>query len=164
MKTLLILRHAKSSWDDETLDDFERPLNERGQYDAPRIGRLLRTRDLLPEKIFCSTALRARSTLELVCEAADYHGPLELRDDLYLAPASTYINLLKDVAEPLSRVLVIGHNPGLESLVTELTGAMEHMPTGGLAVVELPIDQWHQLRPRIAGRLLNLFRPKTLDD
>lgn len=164
MKTLLILRHAKSSWDDESLDDFDRPLNERGQRDAPRMGRLLRERDLLPELILCSTALRARSTLEKVCEAAGYQGPCELRDDLYLAPAATYVYLLRGVEEPVSRVMVIGHNPGLESLVTELTGATEHMPTAGLAVVELPIDRWLQLRRTTAGRLVHFFRPKMLGD
>ena len=164
MKTLLILRHAKSSWDDESLDDFDRPLNQRGNRDAPRIGQLLRERDLLPELILCSTAVRAYSTLERVCEAADYQGQFELHSDLYLAPSATYVELLQEVAEPLDRVMVIGHNPGLETLLTDLTGAVEHMPTGGLAVVELPIERWQQLRRPTAGRLLHLFRPKTLDD
>lgn len=164
MKTLLILRHAKSSWDDEALDDFDRPLNQRGNRDAPRMGQLLRKRDLLPELILCSTAVRACSTLEHVCQAADYHGQFELYDDLYLAPPATYVERLHDVAEPTDRVMVIGHNPGLEMLLTDLTGAVEHLPTAALAVIELPIERWQQLRRPTAGRLRHLFRPKTLDD
>lgn len=162
MKTLLLLRHAKSSWDDESLDDHERPLNPRGKRDAPRIGQLLRQRDLLPELILCSTAVRARQTLNRVCRAAEYEGEPLLCDDLYLAPPDAYVGTLRGVDEPVDRVMVIGHNPGLESLLTHLTGEVEHFPTAGLAVIELPIARWQDLRLSAAGRLVDFFRPKEL--
>lgn len=163
MKTLLLLRHAKSSWDDESLDDHDRPLNDRGKRDAPRMGQLLQNRGLLPALILCSTAVRARKTLKKVCQAAEYEGPHALRGELYLAPPEVYVGVLQGVAEPTETVMVIGHNPGLESLLTCLTGEMEHFPTAALAVIELPIDRWQDLRLSATGRLIDLFRPKEIE-
>ena len=164
MKTLLILRHAKSSWDDESLDDHDRPLNKRGKRDAPRMGQLLRDEDLLPELILCSTAVRARKTLDKVCEAANYGGEKALNGELYMAGPSTYVDVLRSVDDRVERVMVVGHNPGLEELLSDLAGIDEHLSTAALAVVELPIERWNELELRTAGKLVQLFRPKELPD
>ena len=164
MKYLLILRHAKSSWDDESLDDHERPLNARGKRDAPRIGRLLREENWLPQLVLCSTAVRARKTWARVSKAAGYDGPVAMQGLLYLASPSVYVDCLRSVRDDVQVAMVVGHNPGLEQLLFQLTGADEPMPTAALAVVELPIESWHDLSDVTRGKLITLYRPKELDD
>ena len=163
MKTLLILRHAKSSWKDEGLTDFDRPLNGRGQRDAPRMGTLLREHDLIPDKILSSNAVRARSTALLAAEAAGFKGDLELTADFYLAPPATYLQRLAMLPEEVGRVMVVGHNPGLEELVAHLTGTDDPFPTAALAKVNLPIESWSELTPTTEGELDGLWLPKEMD-
>src|SRR5688500_15561286 len=110
MKTLLLLRHAKSSWKDDSLDDHDRPLNERGKQEAPRMGQLLLDEQLLPDIILSSDAKRARRTVEKVCDAAGYRGETVLTSELYLANAAGYLKVLSRLPEHVSRVLVVGHN------------------------------------------------------
>ncbi len=164
MKTLLILRHAKSSWNDEELDDHERPLNDRGKRDAPRVGELLREKNLVPDLVLCSTAVRARKTLARLIKTCKYEGETALQGQLYLAPPSAYLASLKNVIDDAQRVLVVGHNPGLEQLLFQLAGVEEPMPTAALAVVELPIDHWSELTESTRGELLQIYRPKELPD
>ena len=162
MKTLLILRHAKSSWKDSSLADHDRPLNKRGKRDAPRMGKLLREQDLVPDRIISSTAKRARNTAKAVAKACQCEGKVELTSEFYHAGPGSYLAVLQNVPDDDQRVMVIGHNPGMEALVTHLTGRMETMPTAALAHVELPIDQWMELDYEVQGGLLDLWRPKTL--
>lgn len=161
MKTLLILRHAKSSWAGNTAD-HERPLNKRGQRDAPRIGELLRAEDLLPDLILTSTAVRARTTADLVAEYSGYEGsPRQVRSFYHGSP-SAFVHALRALPAGYDRVLVVAHNPGLEELLEELTGEDEVLPTGALARVSLPITHWSQLRANGGGELLDLWRPREL--
>lgn len=162
MKTVLILRHAKSSWASDKLSDHERPLNSRGQRDAPRMGRLLRDEDLLPGLILTSSAVRARATAHLVAEASGYDGPIEQSRDFYLADAATFLHALRRLADDYHRVLVVAHNPGLEELLDELTGEDERLPTAALAVVAMPVEQWRGLRADGQGQLMALWRPREL--
>ena len=162
-KTLLLLRHAKSSWKDETLADHERPLNRRGKKAAPRMGHLLREEGLVPERIISSTAVRARTTAWAVAEASGFRGHVSLRPELYLALPETYLEATRRVEGDPGRVLLVGHNPGLEQLLGELTGSCERMPTAALAVVSLPIAHWPELGPQTTGKLVRLWRPKELD-
>jgi phosphohistidine phosphatase len=163
MKTILILRHAKSSWASDTLPDHERPLNKRGQRDAPRIGRLIRAEDLLPDLILTSTAVRARSTADLVAEASGYEGPIEQSRSLYMADAPAFIHALRSLTDDHIRVLIVAHNPGLEELLVELTGEDETLPTAALAVVAAPVESWAGLRADAQSELLQLWRPRELD-
>ncbi len=163
MKTLLILRHAKSSWKDDDLADHDRPLNKRGKRDAPRIGRRLRESQLAPELIVSSTAKRARKTASSVAEACAYEGVLELDGSLYLASPSQYILVLRRVPEQVQRVLVVGHNPGAEELLAQLTGQEVGLPTGALAHVEVDVAGWGDLTEQTRGRLVDLWRPAELD-
>ena len=162
MKTLLILRHAKSSWDDPGLKDHDRPLNPRGARDAPRMGRLLVDEDLIPERILSSTAVRALSTAELAAAEFDQDVEIEVTRDLYLASPHTYVEVLEELAGPAERVMVVGHNPGISALVTVLTGELEEMPTAALAAVELDIEEWDHLGRAGTGALLGFWRPKAL--
>jgi phosphohistidine phosphatase len=163
MKTLLVLRHAKSSWNDTALDDHERPLNSRGERDAPRMGELVREHRLTPDVIISSDATRAQLTAEAAGEAAGYTGKILLDNRLYHAGAADIVAVLRTVPETNSGiVMIVGHNPGLEQLVAELTGDEEDLPTAALAQIVLPIDRWRDLDVSTRGTLLGLWRPKDL--
>lgn len=162
VKELLLLRHAKSSWDNAHLSDFERPLNERGRYDAPRIGRLLRQADLVPELIITSSAVRAATTAEWVAEAAGYEGEIRAREGLYLAEPETYLAVLKKEADPYGRVMIVGHNPTMEEMVEMLAGRGERMPTGAVAHFQLSIVAWDKFSSSTSVTLLNVWWPREL--
>ena len=163
MKTLLVLRHAKSSWDDTALDDHERPLNERGRRDGPRMGELVREHRLTPDIIISSDAVRARRTAEAVAKATRYAGEVRLDRLLYLASPADILAVLRTIRETKAgTVMIVGHNPGLEELVTQLTGEQQDLPTAALAQIGLPIDRWRDLKMSTRGRLLDLWRPKEL--
>ena len=163
MKTLLILRHAKSSWKQPGLADHDRPLNRRGNRDAPRVGLLLRRQALTPDLIVSSTAERARATAVQVADGAGCGSPVELDRRLYLAEPEAIVDVVRNLGGEASRVLVVGHNPGLQELVARLTGRDELLPTAALAQIELPSADWAELRTFSPGRLAGLWRPKELD-
>lgn len=163
MKKLLLLRHAKSSWEDRSLSDHDRPLNERGERDAPRMGRLLRDEGLWPDLILSSTARRARRTAELLLtdrESDTSEDDTEIRylSELYLADPEDYLGAVRRVAGQAESVLVVGHNPGLEMLLQSLTDAWHRLPTAAIARIDLPIDAWTDLTPG-KGVLAGLWRP-----
>lgn len=162
MKELLILRHAKSSWSNSYLSDHDRPLNERGRHDAPRMGRLLRTEGLTPDLIITSSAERALTTAELVALHSGYEASLQVTRALYHAGPTTYLAQLRQVDDTQQRVMVVGHNPGMEELVEELSGHYEQMSTASLAHISLPIKRWAECKNSITGRLLNLWRPREI--
>jgi phosphohistidine phosphatase len=163
MKTLLVLRHAKSSWSDPALDDHERPLNKRGQRDGLRMGELVREHRLTPDIIISSDAVRARLTAEAVAEAAPYEGEILLDRRFYLASPAGILAVLRTVRETNAEtVMIVGHNPGLEELVEQLTGEQQDLPTAALARIVLPIDRWRDLKKSTRGTLFGLWRPKEL--
>lgn len=164
MKTLLILRHAKSDWGNSRLSDHDRPLNDRGQFDAPRMGAWLRRQKLVPQLIISSTAVRARTTAELVAQACDFPGELRTERKLYLAGPPDYIELLNEVPDSYERVMVVGHNPGLEELVFVLTDVQRPLTTANVAVVELPIESWGELTLFGDGRLRHHWQPGDLPE
>lgn len=151
MKRLLVLRHAKSDWSDGSLDDWQRPLNDRGRRDAPRVGEWLRGRSRQPDAIITSDAVRARTTAEAVAKAAGYAGAIVIEPSLYHATPQAVIEVLNGVAGAAQTVLIVGHNPGLEDLVRRLTGEYHAMPTAALIELELPIEQWSELDVTIAA-------------
>ena len=162
MKTLMLLRHAKSSWDDETLDDHDRPLNKRGKKIAPKMGEHLRAKGLLPNLIVTSTAKRARSTAKLVAEAGGYRGEVRRDPALYLAPPDVYVRLASSTDDGIERLMLVGHNPGIEACVDILCGTEEVMPTAGLAVISAPIASWSELTLQVRCKLESFWRPKEL--
>ncbi len=162
MKTVLILRHAKSSWNAPELFDYDRPLNKRGKRAAPRMGYHLREQGLIPDLILSSSAKRARKTAAKVAKACGYDGKPELLDAFYLAPPGVYFETLQALPDTYQCVMVVGHNPTMEELVMHLTEQIERMPTAALAYVTLPIKQWKALDFATRGTLVNLWTPKTL--
>jgi phosphohistidine phosphatase len=163
MKTLLVMRHAKSSWADDNLPDHDRPLNARGKRAGPRMGELLREHGLVPDRLICSTALRARQTARSVAEASGFSGVIEERAELYLAAPEIYVAVIRKLEAKASIGLVIGHNPGVEELVFGLSGEQQAMPTGAIAQLELAIDDWSELALEPRARLVRVWRPKELD-
>ncbi len=162
MKTLLILRHAKSSWADASLSDHERPLKKRGRRDAPKMGALLRDEELTPEIIVSSTARRAMETAELVAAESEFEGELIATRELYHADLESYLEVVREHAGTSDVVMLVGHNPGLEDLVEQLSGSWQRMPTAALAQIELDIDSWSALDDDATGRLANLWLPREL--
>lgn len=162
MKTLLLLRHAKSSWKHPELADHDRPLNKRGQRAAPRMGALLHDEDLTPDLIITSTAVRALRTAELVAEACGYEGELKRTRKLYEGGPETYFKILRETDEAARCVLMVGHNPTLEELVEQLTGEAEALPTSALVHIELPLKRWRDLRDDSEGKLKQIWRPKEI--
>jgi len=159
-RVLLVLRHAKSSWDDAGLSDHDRPLNRRGERDAPRMGRLLREQQLLPGLALCSTALRARTTLELALEAAAWRCEVRSIPALYGAAPPEILAVVADAPPHVERVLLVGHNPGLEELVRDLTGEPITLPTAALAALDCECEAWRGLRA--PARLAGFWKPKKL--
>lgn len=160
MKTLLILRHAKSSWKDTALPDHDRPLNERGKRDAPRVGRLLREEGLAPELILCSTAKRARQTAEAVADESGFAGEVQLVEAFYGGGPEAYRETLQALPGAPGSVMVVGHNPDLEELLESLTGERPGLPTAALAQISLPINDWQDLTEDVEGELVHLWTPR----
>ncbi|HEX8368627.1 MAG TPA: histidine phosphatase family protein [Pyrinomonadaceae bacterium] len=159
MKTLFILRHAKSSWDNPDLADFERPLNERGLQAAPFVGKLMRERRLRVDLILSSPARRAGQTATLVKEAAELAAELRYDERIYEASPTSLLYLLAETEDEFDSVLLVGHNPGLEGLIKILSGGILSMPTAALAEIELNVDFWSKIAAE-SGRLNFVVRPK----
>ncbi len=162
MKTLLILRHAKSSWKHAELADHERPLNKRGQRDAPRMGQLVAEEGLTPDLILSSSAVRARRTAVAVADNCGYDDEVEVTRDFYHGDVETFLQVLRRLPERYESVMVVGHNPGLEELLEALTGDYERLPTAALAQVRLPAGSWAELDEEVEGELVDLWLPRNL--
>lgn len=168
MKTLLLMRHAKSSWKDSHIADRDRPLNKRGRSDAPLMGGLLVEHELIPQRILSSSALRASQTAELVTEILSKETSLEIQveylDQLYMAEPPDIYDALNALPDEIERVMVIGHNPGMETMLQMLSNRIEALPTAVLAHLVLPVDSWSLLNRDVIGELIDIWRPKELRD
>ncbi len=158
---ILLLRHAKSSWKFPDLTDDDRPLNRRGKRDAPRMGRTLRERELVPDLVISSTATRAMDTASADAKHSGYKGKRIKFESLYAAEPAAYLAVLREVADNYHRVLIVGHNPGVEELIEMLTGEIHIIPTCTLAQIEFDIEKWSTVRRRLTdrGRLIEIFKP-----
>jgi len=171
VKRLAIMRHAKSSWDDTALDDFDRPLNKRGWRAARRMGAEFATRGLCFDHVLASPAVRVRETIEGVSDEFDLGASISFDRTIYLASEATLVSRVRALPESTGAPLIVGHNPGLERLLLSLTHndsagfrakVAEGYPTAAFAVVELPTDTWAQLEPG-SGELIELIFPRDLD-
>ena len=163
MKNLLLLRHAKSDWDDPSLRDFDRPLAARGERDAPKIGKALRKRGPVPDLIMSSPAARAKQTIEGVAKAARFELEIKFNQAIYDASSPELLQLIRSLPDDSSCVLLVGHNPGFEDLVGRLSGSHERMPTAALACIQFQIDKWEDVDDG-KGKLAWLLTPKHLGD
>lgn len=173
-KTLLLLRHAKSGWDDPTLDDFDRPLNARGRKAAPRIGVYIRDTNLIPDLVLCSAARRAKDTWALVHEAMGDEAEVKLMKSLYLASPSRFLRAIHRVPGRIQRLLVIAHNPGIHELAIRFQGdsidertrilsneMRAKFPTAALAILTFNTGSWSDVTYGQA-RLQDFVRPRQL--
>jgi len=167
MKTLTLLRHAKSGWDDPSLTDFERPLNARGREAARAMGGEMRALGLAFDRVVASPAARVTETLDGLAES---YGPLDPVYDerVYLASAETLLALVRATGDSCASLLVVGHNPGMERLALLLSspGPLREeiaakYPTGALAEIAFPVDHWRDVGPG-SGTLERFLRPRDL--
>jgi phosphohistidine phosphatase len=169
MKTVLLVRHAKSSWDDPGVDDHERPLNKRGKHQAPELGRLVYAENLTPDLILSSTAKRARKTAQAVAKNCGYDGEINYVEGFYPGGPAAYLRVLSKLPAGVRRVMVVGHNPGLEEFLSELVGAIgapggsesevsPALPTATLAQVDLNLEDWRDLGAGTRGQLVRILR------
>lgn len=167
MPRLLLLRHAKSSWDDTSADDFDRPLNARGRAAAPVMGSHIAALGLSPDKILCSAARRTRETLAAILPYLDDDIDVRITRDLYFAGEDRMIDQIRAHGGSATTLLVIAHAPGLQETALALTGEgnaaiveklAEKFPTAGLAVIDFPAGKWVDIEPR-SGKIVAFLKP-----
>jgi len=161
-KMLLLLRHAKSSWEEDALADADRPLNGRGMRDAPRMGAFLAKALMRPDRILCSPAKRATQTAKLLAEACGYEGKILYIDSLYEGTAKSYWQAIRKHGGTSGILMVVGHNPDLEEFLAELTGRQNHLPTAAAACIRLNLRAWSGLRKGTKAELTDLWTVKNL--
>jgi len=161
MKRLLICRHAKSSWKDPELRDFDRPLNKRGQGDAPEMGRRLADQGLAPDLIRSSSAIRAMETARHYADKTNY--PLEriqFNPNQYAASVALLLSLIQEVGPEVATLMLVGHNPETTMLANYLSGLkIDNIPTSGIVALAFTVDSWQDIRPG-DGTLLFFDYPK----
>ena len=169
MVTLSLFRHAKSAWNNPGLGDFDRPLAPRGEKAAPRMGRYMAREGLEPELVLCSTALRARQTIELACAQWASQPEIRYTDELYHAGPNEMLREAMAIPAGCAHAMLVGHNPGMHALAIALSGdgdadAMDAVgakyPTAALAVIEFRVD-WKSIAPG-AGYLQRFVVPRSL--
>ncbi len=172
MKTIYLLRHAKSSWKDSSLDDFDRPLKKRGRRAGELMANYLRDQGISPDLILCSAAKRALQTLECIHQSMGVDIPVEVKDSLYHASPKGLLGRLSRLDDGVDQVMMIGHNPGLEALAAILAGDAEakslkrmtsKYPTAALAVLKTTLKRWRELGPG-GARLEQFICPRDLEN
>jgi phosphohistidine phosphatase len=161
MKTLYLLRHARSGWKEPGRQDFDRPLNGHGREEAPQVGRFIRKKKLRVDLMLCSPAARARETAALVSQTAGLSAKLLYDERIYEADAARLLGVVAQAAESAEALMLVGHNPGMEELLMLFTAEVRPMSTAALACVKLDVEGWGKVRGH-AGRLEWLVRPEEL--
>lgn len=146
MKKLILIRHAKSSWEDPLLDDHERPLNDRGHRDAPQMAQRLKEKEVIADLIISSTAVRAKATAYITAERLDFpKEEILIRKDLYHTSENEMLKVLTRLPDTLNTVLLIGHNPGLNDLIIRLGGKIKDLPTAGQFAFSFDTSKWSEI-------------------
>lgn len=161
MKTILLMRHAKSDWGAQYDTDFERPLNARGQRDAPIMAAFMASHKLLPELIVSSPASRAKITAEFVARERKFEGRLLFDQRIYLASPAMLLEVIQELPDAVETAMLVGHNPGMEDIIGLLCGGVVRMPTAAIASLRLQEPTWAQVQANRAT-LQWLVKPKLL--
>lgn len=159
MKTLFLLRHAKSSWDNPNDTDFERPLNKRGLKTAPFMGEILAKRKIQPGLILSSPAMRAKQTAVLVKESAKFSAEITFEKRIYEASLTTMMEILSEIDDKFASVLIVGHNPSIEYLIRALSGEIQPIPTATFTKINMYFEKWDELYEN-CGEIEFIIRPK----
>ena len=162
-RTITLIRHAKSSWNNPSLSDFDRPLNKRGEGDAPRVGEVLQEAGVLFDKVLCSDARRARQTLSLLKQKLDIdEAIIEYRQNMYGASSHHLQCCVAEQPDAISSIALIGHNPGMEELVYDLAEEpVGHMSTCNVVQLVFDCESWEKLNSS-RGKLIFVIRPREL--
>lgn len=165
MKTLYIVRHAKSSWDDPALRDFDRPLNDRGKKDAPMMGKRLRKRGITPDILISSSAKRARSTAKRIAQALNIdEKQVRLSDNLYHAGPDMILSVIQQLPDTAHSVMLFGHNPGLTDFVNQYIHVhIDNLPTCGIVAAKFSVQSWKDVG-NAKGELIFFDFPKQSND
>jgi phosphohistidine phosphatase len=170
MRRLMLLRHAKTELSQPGKPDRDRPLLPRGEQAAPKVGAFMTRHALVPDRVLCSTARRARETWALVAKAFSEPPPATFEERLYAASPDALLDLVRETGRESHSLLVVGHNPGLHNFAVMLIASgevaarerlREKLPTAGLVVIDFPLDDWAKLHPQ-AGRLDRFVTPRSL--
>jgi len=161
MKILYLIRHAKSSWNEEGLSDFERPLNHRGKHDAPFMGKLLKEQKVTADKIISSPAVRAYTTARIIASEINYPvEKIETDKNIYEASPRELLDIIQEVPDSVNTLMLFGHNPGFTMLNNYLSGRqVDNIPTCGISKIEFDVDSWKDVNIN-TGRLAAFEFPK----
>ena len=163
MKTLFLLRHAKSSWKDKELSDFDRPLKPQGRKVAETISALFKRKRVNPDLILSSPAVRAKETIEIILQSVNLKGQLHFDERIYEASANRLLEMVNQIQNDVQSALIVGHNPGLEELIALCTGRNQRMPTAALAKIIFKTSNWTDVAK--AGATLEwVVEPKELEE
>lgn len=163
-KTLLLMRHGKSSWKDKSLPDKKRPLKKRGAVASANIGEILKENELIPQIILSSPALRASQTAEIVAKVCDFSNKITYVDSFYMGEPNDFFKYLRNLDDGMERVLIIAHNPGLEALMQILDGKVDALPTSAMAYISLGINHWSDLGSETSGELVGFWDPEKEEE
>lgn len=164
MRTLILMRHAQSDAGHPQLPDHQRPLTDRGRYDALRMAQWIEEQDLVPQIILASTALRVRETVEALQAAWADPPPAHFSDALFLAPSSDILRCIRSDSLDSDRVMIVAHNPGLQELICRWSGQALPITPAAVAVFRIESDTWSTLSARSPATLVGFSRPETVDD
>ena len=159
MKKLFLIRHAKSSWSDETLSDFERPLNKRGKKNIPLMASILKEKEVLPDCILSSPALRAKKTAKLLVKGIGLTQPILYDKTLYEADKEEIHKAIVSMDESCNTLFVVGHNPGLNDIAKHYVGFEQNIVTCGIVEIVFEVNKWKDITPK-AAKLLSFEFPK----
>ena len=159
MKTLYLLRHAKSSKDDLTIKDHDRPINSKGKDQCESISTIICDEKIMPNLIISSSALRAKQTAEIVAKDIQFKGKLELNRDLYEAKVDRYMKILKNISDDYTSVMLVGHNPTHEEFLAKLISGQISLSTASLVCIELSVSLWKEINADTKGRLIKILTP-----
>ncbi len=159
---LILMRHAKSDWGDASLSDHQRPLNDRGKRDAPKMAAWLNEAGWVPDGVLSSSSCRTRETLQRMAEQWDTEPTASFTDALYLASPDAILKCIRSDAMDARRLMVLAHNPGISYLSSLLAGEAIEMPTAAVAIFQLELADWCDLRESTPMKLVEFMRPKAL--
>ncbi len=160
MKTIFLLRHAKAVPGDAATRDFDRALSRRGTEDALRVGEIIKKRNIEPQLVLCSPAMRTKQTIELAIQSSKLKVEAQFNEQIYDASLNDLLNVIELVDKEVNRLLLVGHNPGIEELLRFLTGEVRPVPTAAFARIDVENGLWSEVRTlRSSGQLAWIIKP-----
>lgn len=164
MKTIYFIRHAKSSWNDPTLSDFQRVLNERGERDVVTMGKRLKKSNIMPDLVISSLATRAKITAQSICKEVGFDKDIIFTKDLYESSYERYLNIIHSIDDSINSVFIFAHNPTITEVAESLGDVMVgNMPTCSILCLRFDVDSFSKISPK-SGKVLFFDFPKNGDE